>query len=65
MTLKITIDKELCAGNGLCYYNLPGVFVPNDDGTSTVGDPAGAPDEEIRRAARSCPMRAITVTEGS
>jgi ferredoxin len=65
MTLKIAIDKELCAGNGVCYFNVPDVFAPNDEGQSTVINPTGAPDDEIRRAARSCPMRAIAVTEDS
>lgn len=39
----------------------PAVFVLGADGKAAVQNPAGASPDEVVKAARSCPYRAITV----
>lgn len=66
MHLRIDIDKDVCIGAGQCALAAPGVFTQDDDGYSTVlpGREDGGGDPMVREAARSCPVGAITLTEG-
>jgi ferredoxin len=48
-------------GSGNCVYEAAGAFALDDDGISTVVDPAAAPEEQVLAAARKCPTNAITV----
>ena len=59
--LKITINKQRCIGSSDCTETAPAVFQLDDEGKSEVIDPEGAPDNVILAAARSCPVKAITV----
>ena len=64
--MKISIDKELCAGHGRCYVLSPELITDDDDGYSlVVGDGNVAADQAAaaRRAAAACPERAVTITE--
>jgi ferredoxin len=64
--MRIEVDLEACTGHGRCYTLAPEVFDADDDGycaTPSVEVPAGLEDT-ARRAAASCPERAISVTEG-
>ena len=61
--MKVSIDDDGCRGHGVCTTICPEVFILNDDGYSEVPSPdvpAGLEDA-VRRAAASCPERAITV----
>ncbi|WP_163553302.1 ferredoxin [Candidatus Frankia alpina] len=63
--MRVAIDRELCVGHGLCYMLAPDVFRDDDEGYGeVVGDGPLAADrvESARRAAGSCPERAITLT---
>jgi len=31
-TMKITVDAELCSGQGRCYVVAPDLFSPDDEG---------------------------------
>ncbi len=60
--MKVTIDEDGCRGHGVCTTICPEVFALNDDGYSEVLLPVAPAELEdaVRRAAASCPERAIT-----
>ena len=62
--LTITVNKTRCIGSGDCVETAPAVFQLDDDGKSQVVNPTGAADSSIVAAARSCPVKAITVVDG-
>lgn len=62
--LKVSIDHNHCHRFAICQQEAPGVFELTVDGRlaySALPDPRRL--EAIRRAARLCPMQAITVRE--
>jgi ferredoxin len=61
--LKITVDKNACIASGDCAETAPAVFDFDVDGKSEVVDPNGAPVQVAIAAAKSCPVRAITVID--
>jgi ferredoxin len=61
MSLKITVNKTRCISSGDCVETAPAVFQLDADEKSNVINPTGAPDATILAAARSCPVKAITV----
>ena len=62
MTLKVTVDPDLCYGSGACVSRQPGVFAWDAEGVATVvGDGAALGQEELVTVARSCPVAAISV----
>ena len=65
MALKITINKTRCISSGDCVETAPAVFQLDDEGKSDVVNPAGAGDSSIIAAARSCPVKAITIVDDS
>jgi ferredoxin len=60
---RAVVDHDRCAGVTMCVQAAPGAFELNDDGQSEfqAGDRAV---QDLIRAARSCPMSAITVLAG-
>lgn len=64
MALDVEIDRDACMGSGNCVFQAPGAFGLDADGIAFVVDPAAAPEESVRRAARQCPARAIAVSPG-
>jgi len=61
--LSITVNKVRCIGSGDCVETAPAVFQLDADGKSEVVNPSGADDSIIVAAARSCPVKAITVVD--
>jgi ferredoxin len=61
--LSITINKVRCIGSGDCVETAPTVFQLDAEGKSEVINASGAPDASILSAARSCPVKAITVVD--
>ncbi|MFJ3192086.1 ferredoxin [Streptomyces griseoviridis] len=63
--MRIDIDTGVCIGAGQCALTAPDVFTQDDDGYSALlpgrGDDGGP---LVREAARACPVRAISVTDG-
>jgi ferredoxin len=60
--VKVTVDDDGCRGHGVCTTICPEVFALTDDGYSEVLSP-DVPiqlEDAVRRAAASCPERAIT-----
>ncbi len=61
--LQITVDHDLCMGNGQCVFLAPDVFRHNANRQSAVVDPAGAPEETVLKAAGFCPTGAISIAD--
>lgn len=64
MSLTVSVTDR-CTGHGQCFIHCPNVFVPDEEGFSTVPDPSavGGHEAEVRRAASACPERAIEIIE--
>ncbi|MCX4831288.1 ferredoxin [Streptomyces sp. NBC_01016] len=64
--MKVTVDQDRCQGHTLCAMIAPKVFQLDEiDGHSSPMSedvPAGE-TEAAAEAMRSCPERAITITE--
>ena len=60
-SLKVTVNKTRCISSGDCVETAPAVFQLDGDEKSEVVNPGGAPEAIILTAARSCPVKAITV----
>jgi ferredoxin len=65
MTLRAHVDPELCIGSGSCVHLAPGAFVLDDDGVADVTDSGAVSDDQLRRAARSCPAGAIELDDSA
>jgi ferredoxin len=61
MRVRVRVDEDLCMGVGNCLHLARGTFVLNDEGIAEVVEGAGASEEELRLAARSCPTSAIVI----
>jgi len=63
--MKIRIDTDLCTGHGRCYALAPALFLADDEGNGVVIDADVAPEHEVdaRRAAGSCPERAVLLDD--
>ena len=62
-TLLITVDHDLCMGNGQCVFLAPEVFRHNANRQSEVVDTAGAPEATVLQAAGYCPTGAISIAD--
>jgi ferredoxin len=60
-SLKVTVNKTRCISSGDCVETAPAVFQLDAEEKSDVVNPSGAPEATILAAARSCPVKAITV----
>ena len=63
--LRITVDHDLCMGNGQCVFLAPEVFRHNENRQSEVVDSDGAPRERVLQAASYCPTGAIAVADAA
>jgi len=61
--LSITVNKVRCIGSGDCVETAPAVFQLDAESKSEVVNSTGATDAIIVAAARSCPVKAITVVD--
>jgi ferredoxin len=61
--LSITVNKVRCIGSGDCVETAPAVLQLDDEGKAEVVNATGAGDPVIVSAARSCPVKAITVVD--
>ncbi|WP_261558200.1 ferredoxin [Frankia tisae] len=59
--MKLEIDTTRCQGHGRCYDLAPELFTDDDSGYGEVTVPDVPADrvELARRAAESCPERAV------
>lgn len=63
--MKITVDRELCMGAGLCVHYAPGTFAHDAEARSYVVDNPTDDIDTVRTAAGACPTAAITIDEGA
>jgi ferredoxin len=64
MDIEIHVDRERCAGSGLCMAQVPAVFDQSDgDGKVLLNTPVPGPESAaaVRAAAARCPSGAITL----
>jgi|EndMetStandDraft_2_1072991.scaffolds.fasta_scaffold302167_1 ferredoxin len=63
--VKVTVDREMCAGHGQCNAAAPEVFELNDDGyvLKDVTDVPEGMEEAASRGIAACPERALRATE--
>ncbi|WP_159942352.1 MULTISPECIES: ferredoxin [unclassified Nocardiopsis] len=63
--MRVHVDRAVCENHGQCVFAAPEVFAFDDDEVLRY-DPSPGPglDEAVTRAARVCPLRAITLDGG-
>jgi ferredoxin len=64
--MRVTIDRDRCAGHGLCYMVAPDVFTDDEDGYGRPvldGELTSELVTSARRAAGSCPEQAIAISD--
>ena len=59
---RISIDRSLCNGYGMCDALAPEVFELGDDGLAVLRT-AVSDDEAVCEACESCPTGAISVAK--
>ena len=57
---RVTIDRSLCNGYGVCESLAPDVFELDNDGLAVLHTGVSE-DEAVREACDNCPMGAITL----
>ena len=57
---RISIDRSLCSGYGVCESIAPDVFELGDDGLAVVRTSLSE-DEAVQEACDSCPAGAISI----
>jgi len=57
---RISIDRSLCNGYGVCEAVSPDVFALDDEGLAVLRT-STSNDETVREACDSCPSGAISI----
>ncbi len=57
---RITIDRSICSGYGVCESIAPDVFELGDDGLAVLRT-GMSEDEAVQEACDSCPAGAISI----
>jgi ferredoxin len=65
VTMRVTADREVCVGAGLCALTAPEVFDQDDDGLVKVlqSDPGADNQPLAREAGDICPSGAVQVKD--
>ncbi len=65
MSLKITVDADLCQGHGVCESEAPAVFRVGEDRQVELLDPAPGEDQRtaVKAAVKYCPTHALTLED--
>lgn len=64
--MRVRADQNTCATSGQCVESVPEVFAEREeDGVVIVRDPSPEPRlwQDVRDAARRCPVAAILLSE--
>lgn len=62
--MRVTADRDVCIGAGMCALTAPEVFDQDDDGIVTVLTPEpGSHEKAAREAAMLCPSGAVQIVE--
>lgn len=63
--MRLTVDRDLCQGHGVCESEAPAVFTVGDDRQVAILD-ASPPDDQdaaVRAAVKYCPTHALILNE--
>ena len=62
--MKVSVDPDLCQGHARCWEICPDVFTLDEEGHADVvaAEVPTALEDDVRRAVRNCPERAIDLT---
>lgn len=65
MSVRVTVDPDVCVGSADCARIAPRAFEIDDteDVARVTTEASDTPIEQLRRAAYECPTGAITVEE--
>ncbi|HTK60955.1 MAG TPA: ferredoxin [Pseudonocardia sp.] len=64
MSWHVELDRDICAGHGLCSAVAPDLIDIDDDGYPVIGDPVpGDQLEAARDAVTACPEQALKLLE--
>ena len=65
MSLRITVDADLCQGHGVCESEAPEVFHVGEDRKVELLDPAPPDDQRtaVKAAVKYCPTHALTLED--
>jgi len=63
--MKVRVDRDRCAGNGLCEAIAPDFFQIGDDGVLVLFRESVGDDEAsaVREAVASCPALALSLED--
>ncbi|MCW2903784.1 MAG: hypothetical protein JWO67_6049 [Streptosporangiaceae bacterium] len=63
--MRVTADRRICVGAGMCVLTAPEIFDQDDDGLVKVLRPAPDDSEQAaaREAAHLCPSGAVRIDE--
>lgn len=63
--MKVHVDRDICAGFGVCLGLSPEVFELHDDGYAVVlvGEVPAEFEDAVRKAVVQCPSTAISLSE--
>jgi ferredoxin len=63
--MRVTANRDICVGAGLCAMTAAKVFDQGDDGLVVVLDPNPDGDDQsaAREAGNLCPSGAVQITE--
>jgi len=63
--MKVHVDKEVCAGFGVCLGLCPEVFELHEDGYAIVrvSEVPQEFEDAVRAAVSQCPARAISLSD--
>jgi ferredoxin len=63
VTWRVSVDAGLCISSGMCVAIAPDRFALDSDQHSCPVSELIEEDEDVRDAAASCPVEAISVTD--
>lgn len=61
--LIVTVDRDLCIGNGMCRALAPTAFAEDQGGQSIALNPSHQDRPALMEAASCCPVGAISLRE--
>ena len=63
--IKVSVDRSLCMGTGVCVMAAPDVFDQDDECKVVISDEYDGESDiaKVREAMESCPTRAISVED--
>ncbi|MFN3966449.1 MAG: ferredoxin [Endomicrobiia bacterium] len=61
--MKVTVDREVCTGCGLCVDSCPEVFELKDDlAIAKMETVPASLENAVKEAAENCPVEAIKIS---